>query len=58
MQIAMVPSSFLPEVIPELGSSIRSVIASESIILGPAREPGFDIHKLEKAWAEFEAART
>jgi regulator of RNase E activity RraA len=46
------------EVIPELGSSIRSVIASESIILGPAREPGFDIHKLEKAWAEFEAART
>ena len=45
-------------VIPELGSAIRSVIASESIILGPAREPGFDIHKLEKAWAEFEAART
>ena len=46
------------EVIPELGSAIRSVIASESIILGPAREPSFDIHKLEKALAEFEAART
>ena len=46
------------EVIPELAPAIRSVIYSESIILGPAREPGFDINTLEKAWAEFEAART
>jgi regulator of RNase E activity RraA len=46
------------EVIPALAPAIRSVIASESIILGPAREPGFDINKLEIAWAEFEAART
>ncbi len=46
------------EVMPELVPAIRSVIATESIILGPARQPGFDIHKLEKAWAEFEAART
>ena len=45
------------EVISELGLAIRSVIANESIILGPARKPGFDIHKLEKAWAKFEAAR-
>ena len=45
-------------VIPYLKSSIEKVFASEAIILGPARQPGFDIHKLEEAWAEFEKART
>ena len=45
-------------VIPNLKSSIEKVFASEAIILGPARQPGFDIHKLEVAWAEFEKART
>jgi hypothetical protein len=28
------------------------------IIVGPAREAGFNIDKLEDAWAKFEAART
>tara|TARA_B100000902_G_scaffold142189_1_gene139821 strand:+ start:854 stop:1564 length:711 start_codon:yes stop_codon:yes gene_type:complete len=46
------------EVIPVLNQAIESVIASESIVLVPAREPGFDIQKLEEAWAKFEEART
>lgn len=46
------------EVIPELESAIATVESSEAIVLGPAREPGFDIEKLEKVWAEFERART
>jgi regulator of RNase E activity RraA len=46
------------EVIPELGSAIENVISSEAIVLGPARERGFDIDKLEEVWAKFEAART
>ena len=45
-------------VIPNLKSSIEKVFASEAVIIGPARQPGFDIHKLEEAWAEFEKART
>jgi len=45
-------------VIPNLKASIEKVIASEAIILGPARQPGFDLYKLEEAWAEFEKART
>ena len=45
-------------VIPNLKASIEKVFASEAIILGPARQPGFDIHKLEEAWVEFEKART
>lgn len=46
------------EVIAELESAIATVESSEAIVLGPAREPGFDIHKLEEVWAEFERART
>ena len=46
------------EVIPDLENAIATVIANENLILGPAREPGFDIEKLEAAWAEFEARRT
>lgn len=46
------------EVVPQLKQAIESVIASEAIVLGPARQPGFDIAKLEKVWAEFEASRT
>ncbi len=47
-----------PDVIPDLKRAIETVIASEAIVLGPAREPGFDIHKLEEAWVKFEKART
>ena len=46
------------EVIGDLERAIETVIAAESLILGPAREPGFNIDKLEAAWAAFEAART
>lgn len=46
------------EVIPDLKQAIETVIANENIVLGPAREPGFDIDRLEEAWAKFEAART
>ena len=49
----------IPEaVIPQLEDAIATVIANESLILGPARATGFDIDKLEAAWAEFEARRT
>ncbi|ASP23335.1 acyltransferase (plasmid) [Antarctobacter heliothermus] len=46
------------DVIPDLKRAIETVIASENIVLGPARAPGFDIDKLEEVWAAFEAART
>ena len=46
------------EVIHCLEQAIKTVLANESIVLGPAREPDFDINKLEQAWARFEAART
>ena len=46
------------EVIPHLENAIATVIKNEKIILTPAREPNFNMEKLEAAWAEFEAART
>lgn len=46
------------EVIARLKAGIETVMTSEAIILGPAREAGFDLAKLEEAWAKFEAART
>lgn len=49
----------IPEdVIPELEKAISTVVENESIILKPARTPGFTIEKLEAAWAQFEARRT
>ena len=47
-----------PEVILKLEASIKKLISTEHLILGPAREPNFDIEKLEIAWAKFEKART
>ena len=41
-----------------LEAAIRKLIATERLILEPARQPGFDFEALEAAWAEFEAART
>ncbi|NKB26235.1 MAG: hypothetical protein GKR99_01185 [Rhodobacteraceae bacterium] len=46
------------EVLPELKQAIDTVISCEAIVLEPARAPGFNIDKLEEAWARFEAART
>lgn len=46
------------EVIADLKRAIEAVVETEQIVLGPARAPGFDIDKLEAAWAKFEAVRT
>jgi regulator of RNase E activity RraA len=46
------------DVIPRLKAAIDTVVANEAIVIGPAREAGFNIDKLEDAWARFEAART
>lgn len=46
------------DVTPKLGDAIGTVFANENLILGPAREPGFTIQKLEAVWAEFELRRT
>lgn len=49
----------IPEdVIPDLAEAIDTVIANEAIILEPAKSPGFNLEKLEKAWSEFERKRT
>lgn len=45
-------------VIPILEDSIKELLRTENLILGPAREPGFNFEKLEKAWTEFENSRT
>jgi len=47
-----------PDILPALKGAIETLQASEAIILGPAREPDFDIDKLEIAWKAFEKART
>lgn len=47
-----------PDVLPRLGAAIETLLSTEQIILGPARETGFDIEALETAWAAFEKART
>lgn len=46
------------EVIPGLFDALTKMMDTESLIIEPARQPGFDIAKLEKAWAEFEKSRT
>jgi regulator of RNase E activity RraA len=46
------------EVIPGLKAAIEKLLATEQLILGPAREPGFNFEKLEAAWAAFEKSRT
>lgn len=46
------------DVIPDLFAALTNMMDTESIILDPARQPGFTIAKLEAAWAAFEKART
>lgn len=49
----------VPEaLIPTLPEAIDRLIPTERIILDAARAPGFDFAAFERAWAEFEAART
>ena len=47
-----------PEVVGRLEASIAKMQETEKLVLGPAREPGFDFAKFETAWAAFERART
>lgn len=46
-----------PDIIPGLAAAIEKLLASEQIILKSARQDGFDIEKLETAWAAFERVR-
>lgn len=47
-----------PEVVDGLASAIERLIETEKLVLEPARKDGFDFDAFERAWAEFEAART
>ena len=47
-----------PEGVPDLAAAIEKLLATEKIVLGPAREAGFDFARFQQAWAAFEAART
>ncbi len=47
-----------PDVFDSLDSALDELAAAEAVILGPAREPDFDIDKLEAAWKSFERRRT
>ena len=47
-----------PEVIPRLAGAIARMQATEKLVLGPARAPGFDFAAFEADWSAFEVART
>jgi len=47
-----------PDIIPRLAEAITRMQATERLVLGPARSPGFDFAAFEAAWSAFEAART
>jgi regulator of RNase E activity RraA len=46
------------DVVGRLQASITKMQETEKLVLGPAREPGFDFARFEAAWATFEQART
>lgn len=46
------------DVIEGLEAAIDKLLSTEHLILGPAREPGFDFAAFEAAWANFERNRT
>ena len=46
------------DVVPILEASIDKLLQTEKLILGPARQEGFDFEAFEAAWASFEASRT
>lgn len=43
---------------PALADAIETLLASEKLILEPARQDGFDIEALQIAWKAFEQSRT
>lgn len=46
------------DVVPLLEDSIARMRETEQLVLGPARQPGFDFARFEAAWGAFEKART
>ena len=50
----VIPSAY----VTDLGAAISKLLEVEQLVLGPAREEGFNIEKMETAWAAFEQART
>lgn len=46
------------DVIPRLAGAIRTLLATERLVLDPARAEGFDFAAFEAAWTAFEKART
>ncbi len=46
-----------PELLSRLEDAICKMQSSEALVLGPAREPGFDFEKFKAAWEAFEQAR-
>ena len=46
------------EIVAGLAAAVDRLRANEALILGPARRPGFNFEALERAWTEFEKART
>ncbi|MCV6547475.1 MAG: RraA family protein [Cohaesibacter sp.] len=46
------------DVLPVLEEAIKSLLENEQIVLGPAKQNGFDFAAFEKAWVAFEKART
>lgn len=47
-----------PDVIDQLAGAIAKMQETEQLVLGPARENGFDFAAFEAAWTAFEKART
>lgn len=47
-----------PDVVPGLAAAILRLQETEKLILGPARQLGFDFTAFEQAWGAFEKART
>ena len=47
-----------PDVLETLDAALDKLQASEALILEPARQPDFDIERLEEAWQAFENVRT
>jgi regulator of RNase E activity RraA len=47
-----------PEVVDQLADAIQKMQDTEQLVLGPAKQPGFDFDKFEAAWTAFEKART
>ena len=47
-----------PSVLPGLHAGIEKLLATEQLILDPARASDFDFAAFEAAWVAFEKART